>query len=133
MDKKYIFGHQRNFDNIQFADLRKTVDQEFNLIHDELSDCYYNYWKLGKSKSVDIDGIIYDKKETIEESKAQFDKLHGFIFNLREVKFHQENKKLPEKERILEDKYRYEKDEKGNILRDKIQEAQDKISNFRSK
>lgn len=133
MEHKFVKSTNRNFDKIQFADLRKTVDQEFNSIHDELSDCYYNYWKLGKSKSVEIDGVIYDKKETIEESKAQFDKLHGFIFDLREVKFHQENQKLPEKERISEDEYRYEKDEKGSILNDKIQESQDKISNFRGK
>lgn len=92
---------QRNFDKIQFEKLRKKVDITFNAAHDKLSDCYYNYWKKGNSKPF----RGYDVQPTREESKRLFDKLHGLIFQLRELKFHSENLKQPAKDRIPEEKY----------------------------
>jgi hypothetical protein len=71
----------RNLDNIQFANLRQTVDAKFNTAHDELSIAYYDFWKHGQSKP----WKGYDVQATPEESKALFDKLHGLIFHLHEL------------------------------------------------
>lgn len=79
---------QRNFDNIQFAGLRKKVDPKFNTVHDELSDCYYN------KKSFRNYGIL---------NKNTFDKLHGLIFHLRYVDFYQESLKQPMGKKILKE------------------------------
>ena len=57
---------ERNFDNIQFAELRKKVDEKFNDVHDELSECYYD------KKPFRTYGIL---------NKDTFDKLHGLIFD----------------------------------------------------
>lgn len=81
---------ERNFDGIQFEKLRRKIDPAFNLVHDELSDCYYN------QKPFREYGIL---------SKEQFDKLHGLIFLKRDVVFHQENLKQEMKDIIPEDKY----------------------------
>lgn len=87
----------RNFDNIQFADLRKTLDDKFNQVHDELSDCFYN------GKPFRTYGIL---------TKDQFDKLHGLIFLQRDVTFHEENMKSAVKDQIPEDEYNFIDDAK---------------------
>lgn len=102
---------QRNWDKIQFEKLRKIVDGAFNQIHDELSDCYYNYWRLGKSKPF----RNYDVQPTLEESKTLFDKLHGLIFHLRNIKFHQENLKQPANKKINESRYNDILDDTGKV------------------
>lgn len=116
---------QRNFDKIQFEALRKKIDGAFNLAHDELSVCYYNYWKLGESKPF----RGYDVQMTPEESKILFDKLHGLIFLLRDVVFHQENLKQLIKDRIPEEQYNFEfgalgehTGKKSDLVLQKIQE-----------
>lgn len=81
---------QRNFDGIQYENLRKIVDQKFNNAHDELSDCYYN------QKPFRAYGIL---------TKEQFDKLHGLIFLLRDAAFHDENLKQKIKDRIPIENY----------------------------
>ena len=68
----------RNFDNVQFSDLRKKVDGEFNDLHDELSECYYD------KKPFRDYGIL---------DKETFDKLHGLVFMKRDVRLNDENEK----------------------------------------
>lgn len=34
-------NEQRNFEGIQFEELRKEIDPKYNTVHDELSSCYY--------------------------------------------------------------------------------------------
>ena len=109
---------QRNFNNIQFAKLRKKVDPKFDEIHDELSDCYYN------QKFFRDYGLL---------DKESFDRLHGLIFMMRIVKFHKQNMEQTSIEKIDENKYRYNKDNQGNILSDKIQRAKDKIIDLKIK
>lgn len=92
---------ERNFEGVQFAELRKTVDVPFNVVHDELSDCYYN------KKPFRTYGIL---------DKATFDKLHGLIFLQREVKFHEENLKLSAGEKIPESKYNDILDKDGAVI-----------------
>lgn len=63
-------SQERNFEGIQFADIRKKIDAEFNDAHDELSDCFYN------NKEYKDYGIL---------DKETFDKIHALIFHNREV------------------------------------------------
>ncbi len=119
----------RNFDNVQFADLRKIVDKKFNDAHDELSDAYYNHWKKG-DYSVDFQGHSPAEGATLEQAKELFDKLHGLIFDIREVEFHKENLKQPAGKRIDEAKYNEEKDEQGNITK-KHEKTQKKIDDLK--
>jgi hypothetical protein len=80
----------RNYNGIQYQNLRVDVDPRFNELHDELSDAYYNYWKWGESK--DFQG--YDVQPTIEESKEQFDALHGLIHDLHMLNMYARNESL---------------------------------------
>lgn len=94
---------KRNWKGIQFEELRRHVDPEFNSAHDALSKAYYEkrsfVWK-GKDW-----GIL---------EKELFDRLHGLIFHLRTLAFHQANMMLPTRKRIPEAKYNdiYDGDEK---------------------
>lgn len=110
----------RNFDNIQHADLRQIVDHKFNEVHDELSDCYYNKkpfsWK-GKDY-----GVL---------DKETFDKLHGLIFDLREVSFHEENKKQPKEKQIPEEQYN-PSEEKDGKQKTRIENVKDKVASLKS-
>ena len=99
---------QRNWDNIQFAKLRKIVDLKFNDIHDELSDCYYN------QKPFRTYGIL---------TKEQFDKLHGLIFLKRDVEFHEANLKQLLKDQIPEGKYNDILDRDGKLIGKKYDES----------
>jgi hypothetical protein len=99
----------RNYDKIKFEQLRKQIDDTFNLLHDELSKAYYEYWRHGKSYP--FKG--FDVQATPEESKKLFDILHGLLFHLYHLKFHGENIKLaiyPEEE------YDYIYDKQGNVV-----------------
>lgn len=116
---------ERNWSGIQFEKLRrkvvkdgKTLDEIFNDLHDKLSDCYYNYWKKGLSKPFlgKFDVIFTDGKFDPDKTKKLFDKLHGLIFLIRDVKFHEENLKQAIEERIPEEKYNYIHDEAGNVV-----------------
>lgn len=114
----------RNYAGIQFESIRRTLDASFNQEHDELSAAYYDYWRKGLSKP----WKGYDAQATPEASKVLFDKLHGLIFHRYTVAFHNANMKLPEPKQIPEDKYRYARDEKGQIREDRVQSAQNQIS-----
>jgi hypothetical protein len=85
---------ERNFEGVELESLRKVVDPKFNNLHDELTDCYYNFWKKGLSKKFQV----YDVQSTPEESKRLFDKLHGLIFHQREVALETEFKKIDKKD-----------------------------------
>lgn len=95
---------ERNFDYIQFAELRKQIDSRFNTIHDELSECYYD------KKPFREYGIL---------DKEIFDKLHGLVFMKRDVEIYEENEKqsIPDEEirdtfdkRILREIKAFERD-----------------------
>lgn len=106
----------RNRTNIQFAELRAVVDQKFESLHDELSDCYYNFWRIGLPKPF-ITGVkIYNMGLTPAESKLLFDKLHGLIFHLRDIAFHAENLKQPGNKRIAVALYNEVTDESGAVI-----------------
>jgi len=115
MAQKDFSQMNRNFNGIQFSELRKKIDGKYNLVHDELSDCYYNKKPFGEY------GIL---------TKEVFDKLHGLIFLLRDVEFHQENLKQPESERIPEVKYNNIYDSSGNIVGKKFDKTTQKINDL---
>jgi hypothetical protein len=75
----------RNFDGIQFEELRKKVDGRFNDVHDELSDCYYG------GKPFRSYGVL---------AKDRFDRLHGLIWHLHEIALDGENAKQEAKENL---------------------------------
>lgn len=108
---------KRNFDNIQFSELRKKVDGKYNEVHDELSDCYYN------KKPFRTYGVL---------NKESFEKLHGLIFTMLEVKFHTENLKQAVKDRIPESTYNEEFDNDGTVTGKKNEQAILKVSTLNS-
>lgn len=123
----------RNFEHVQFAGPRteiiagKPFDQHFNELHDALEIAYYGVpipesnpvsrdpntgWRNGFS----ADWHGHDKQATPEESKALFDKLHGLIFQHRDVLFHALNEKKPLAKRVKREKYdAQEVDENGAV------------------
>lgn len=107
--KKHWIAPKRNWKGIQFEKLRRKVDPQFNEVHDVLSKAYYEktefIWK-GKNW-----GVL---------SKELFDKLHGLIFHLRGVNFHQENLKQAKEDQIPEDKYNNDYDKEGKLIGKKI-------------
>ena len=103
---------ERNFNGVQFEELRKEIDPKYNTVHDELSDCYY------KNKPFREFGIL---------TKEKFDKLHSLIFQIREVEFHKENLKQPIEKQYDEKKYNDITDKDGNVTGKKVDKANDKI------
>lgn len=104
---------QRNIDEkIQFSILREKIDPAFNQVHDELSEAYY------EKKPFRNYGVL---------TKEKFDKLHALIFYLRDVKFHSENLKLPENQRIPEEEYDYIFDNEGKEIGRKSKTAEKQI------
>ena len=101
--KKWI-APERNWEGIQFEALRRKVDPKFNELHDVLSKAFYEgkefVWKSHNW------GIL---------SKAQFDKLHGLVFLLRTVKFHQANMLQPVKDKIPESEYNLIRDDEDKV------------------
>jgi len=120
MSKIYnFFNMNRNYKNVQHEELRIIVDSKWTTLHDELSDCYYNFWKKGLSKPFQA----YDVQATPEESKTLFDKLHGLIEDKRMIDLYDEFKKLPEgdeKEKI-----------KSHFDSYKIDDVKDKVNQLK--
>ena len=114
----------RNFAGIQFESIRKTLDASYNQMHDNLSQSYYDYWQKGLSKP----WKGFDVQPTLEASKVLFDKLHGLIFHRHLVAFHNANMALPKPKQYSEEEYRLVKDDKGNVIGDKVAEAQAAIN-----
>ncbi len=106
----------RNFDKIQFEDLRKDIDPKYNNLHDELTDCYY------KKISFRNYGIL---------TKEQFDKLHGLIFLHRDIEFHDKNLERPKEKQYDEKKYNNVMDKKGDIIYKKTNKAMEKIQSLK--
>lgn len=110
----------RNFESIEFSELRKVVDPQFNACHDELSDCFYNkrefIWR-GKSY-----GIL---------EKNQFDKIHGLIFLQRTLAFHAANQKQGQEKRIPEEKYNHNKNAEGQNCKRPTEAAAEEIQKLK--
>ena len=102
---------QRNFDGIQFEEIRKKIDGKYNQMHDELSDCYYN------KKPYQDYGIL---------DKETFDKLHGAIFLNRDIEFHKEN--IASKTPIPEEQYNVIYDKDGVEIGKKSEVATQQLS-----
>lgn len=113
----------RNFDGVQFQALRVKLDTVVNNLHDNLSDCYYNHWKLGNSKAF----FIWDKRPNAAATKLQFDLLQGLIFHIYQIVFHKLNKLDPEAD-YPEDKYNNIYDAEGNLIGTRAQESRDWIT-----
>lgn len=114
----YDFSNlQRNFQNIESEEIRKTLDEKFNLVHDELSDCYYN------EKPFKTFGVL---------TKEMFEKLHGLIFDLRFIAFHEANLKLPLSERLPEADYNLSFDREGNITNRRSDEMAQRIQELKN-
>lgn len=77
----------RNYEGIFLSELRQEVDEKYNLLHDELSDCYYN------KKPFRNYGVL---------TQEQFDKLHGLIFLMRDEELFEKHKKLPIEKQVKE-------------------------------
>ncbi len=124
----YVFRTtQRNYQRVQFGDIRKDFDKPYNRLADELSDAYYNYWKKGKSKPWQG----YDVQPTPERSKELFDKLHGLIWHWYNVNFHKLNMSRPPEERIPEEKYNYVYGSNGKLLYKKSEHSMKVIEDLK--
>lgn len=95
----------RNRQNIRHAEIRDRIDPSFEEIHDNLSDCYYNYWKYGQDKEFKVGSTVYNRQPTLQETKLLFDKLHALLWHIYDVKFDIENKKQPKAQQIASDEY----------------------------
>lgn len=103
MPKGNWIAPERNYDGIFAEKLRRAIDTQFNQAADELSDAYYNFWRAGNSHP----WRGYDVQPTPAESKALFDKLHGLIWHLYTIAFHQANLNQPVDEQIDEARYNF--------------------------
>lgn len=114
----------RNYDGIQHESFRRTFDSRFEVLHDALSDAYYNFWRQGDSKPFQGHNV----QATPAESKALFDKLHGLIFWHYDVEFHRENLRRPPAKRIPEEEYNIVRGRDGNIRHRKADISKAKIA-----
>jgi len=123
---------KRNWERIEFAELRKKVDVKFNEAHDELSRIYYDHWKKG-DYSVDFQGYKPKEGDSPEKAKQLFDKLHGLIFLLRDVALDTENKKSPKRNQELYDLYnKPEISAGGENPKTRLQETKEKIAKLKA-
>jgi hypothetical protein len=120
---------QRNFENIQYELYRKVVDAKFNQLADELSDCYYNFWKHGQSKPFNAGNRTYDVQPNLVESKMLFDKIHGLIWTLHEQAMEDEHEKRPIESRDV--KFQRNLDIKMNENKNYVRDRQDKIKTYK--
>ena len=92
--------HERNRDGIQFAELRALIDPKVEGLHDGLEEAYYGDrdpvtgaldrttgWLAGVSKP----WHGFDKQATPALSKSLFERLHGALFDVHYLFFHDEN------------------------------------------
>jgi len=119
LDKTYVPA-TRNFDRVRFENLRRTLDIPFNLVHDELSTAYYDYWRKGLS-------YPYQGYDVLLDVEGNF-----VIFEQYNVAFHNTNKSLDAKDKIDEQEYRYGFDFVTETPIDKVQESTNKIAAFKS-
>jgi len=136
-DKQYKFNDVRNYDDrVPYKDLRKDIEAELCNADDDLSNCFYNFWRKGLSKEFDCEkyGLtkkIFDKQATVDESLILFDKLSGHIHSLLDEKLYDENEKQTEKDLRL--KNYFDEIEEGKTksriteLKDLIKEQQKEL------
>ena len=117
---------ERNYSGIQHEEFRRTFDPPFDVLHDALSDAYYNFWRTGQGRPFQS----YDVQPTRAESKALFEKLHALIFHHYDVQFHAANAKRPPAQRIPEEEYNIVRKRDGTVGRLKAGSAQDAIDAF---
>lgn len=90
-----------DYANSRYEILLRIVDPIFVRVHDELSAAYY-------------DGTPFRTFGIL--TKEQFDELHGLLWELRQLKWHTENMKLPVEQQQPESEYRYWYDDEGNAI-----------------
>lgn len=144
--------HNRHFDGVQHEHLRKKIDMRFNRVHDKLEDCYYKYWRQGKSKrfvarrnpdghpviaynirkrnpklteKITYDGldVVFEVEQLNLSPKDLFDKLHSLLWHKYDEKFHQANKAEPADKQIPESKYNEITDRDGKVVDRQHQKA----------
>ena len=113
-DSDKIYSHS-GFSSTITDSFSSPSTYTFGVAWDGSSDCYYSK-KPFRNYSV--------------LTKEQFDKLHSLIFQKREVEFHSENLKRPEK--YDEAKYNDIKDKDGNVMGKKVAKAQEKIQELKN-
>lgn len=113
----------------QHASLRfgpEQLDIKIRGLVDTLEDAYYNHWKLQRSKTF----LTFDMQETLQDSKALFDRLHGIIWNFHFLLFHIFNTERLIDERISGERYRYVYDEKGVLIKDRYMNTLNEIQKY---
>lgn len=122
-----------NFFEIQFEDLRRKVDPKYIAFVEKLEDCYYNHWKKGLPSSFEMAGVTYNVRPTVEQSKEQFDLLHGAIWKQYDIEFEEENLKLPEAPQSIRGKDRQLAEKRGfymdNGIRKQVRIAKEAYNN----
>lgn len=107
------------------AKVRQIIDPCVVDLADELSTCYYQFWKKGLSKEF----YGYDKKKTVAESKTQFDTLHGMIYLIHECLLHKQNSIMPAEDKVSSVKYNDILDENGMVVDSRSNKAVRQLRN----
>ena len=106
----------------QFFGIRfgpEGLDDKFRAIADELEVAYYQFWRQGLSKPF----LGFDVRANPAQSKTQFDLLHGLIWNLHLMVFHQLNLERPVAERAPVDKYDTTFNDLGQPIGSRVQDV----------
>lgn len=120
----------RNMTNIQHQVVRDKIDTKFNDVHDRLSTAYYDGGVFTQSgKTWDFGAL---KAADPANAKAVFAKLHGLIFQIRDIVFNQTNLALPKKDQIPVEQYDTLKDETGAVIASKAELAQTIITTLKA-
>lgn len=112
----------RNYENVEHEKLRKLIAPKYDLLHDDLSEAYYDYWKQGKPK--DFQG--YDVKSKHKDNLNQYNKLHSLIHAKFEKEMYDENEAAAAKDHDAKLKEKYDH-VKPDQIKSGIQKVQDKI------
>lgn len=83
---------RRNYDNIVHGRIRKEVDPIFNELVDELDHAFYDRWR----RDMDFNYYGYTKQSTLEENRAQFNRIHGALHLLHRLILDRKNDQLEE-------------------------------------
>ena len=94
----------------------ERLDERFRELADELEAAYYQHWRKGES----CPWLGFDAEPTPALSEALFNELHGILWTLYAAVFHLVNMERPKKDRADEEKYRYQRDDQGAIISDRI-------------
>lgn len=128
---------ERNYEGMQFENLRKEVDAPYNEFHDALSIAYYNGivfnhpWlkKWGYKYDIDFPTL---KATNPAEAKRLFDEIHALQDWERVKTFHETNMSKPVIERIPEEKYNHITDGNGTVIGKVSDEIITKISKVKT-